>query len=411
MPSNLDGHVLLPPKLPPYLKSVYDLKPLVGIPKDDEVIAIHAVIRMAQKAIDIPGTGDPKLLAQLHEHLFDAQITKYKSRYMATVFPENTVYAPPILPAYVTIDLKPITGAPSEEEVIRVQTATRAYQHFANVPSMFDARVDMELSQHLFDIQMGKKNPAGSISQETLHLSSSRSVAQPSKLYEESNIAAINAGTGATAVEFDPPARTAEDFSLRDVIERSNQLIERSNTIAERTNQLVEGSNHLTESNKLAEKFHELLSKSNENSEKSNLLVEASTKYIERLGDILERINKVLVTIQHAIVRNHKGNTKYALDCLTNHNGETPGLSKTTKRWDLATLSENYASDSSTHIPTLIDGVAEDSHVPTALLADFLFFYGIEGNLCEKEPNPQLKPGKENPARERLRKYWASCLG
>ena len=50
--TSMSTPVYLPPELPPYLKSVYDLKSIVGTPSDDEVIGIHAVIRMAQKAVD-----------------------------------------------------------------------------------------------------------------------------------------------------------------------------------------------------------------------------------------------------------------------------------------------------------------------------------------------------------------------
>ncbi|CAE6459429.1 unnamed protein product [Rhizoctonia solani] len=63
-----------PPDLPAYLKGVYDLNPVIGAPSDDEVIRIHAVMQMAQKAVDIPGTGNPALLAKLAEHLFNVQM-------------------------------------------------------------------------------------------------------------------------------------------------------------------------------------------------------------------------------------------------------------------------------------------------------------------------------------------------
>ncbi|CAE6527581.1 unnamed protein product, partial [Rhizoctonia solani] len=46
----------------------------LGIPSDEEVIGIHAVIRMAHKFIDIPNMCDPALLARLSEHLFDVQM-------------------------------------------------------------------------------------------------------------------------------------------------------------------------------------------------------------------------------------------------------------------------------------------------------------------------------------------------
>ncbi|CAE6455616.1 unnamed protein product [Rhizoctonia solani] len=333
MPSYPDGHILLPPTLPPYLKSVYELKPLVGNPRDDEVIGLHAVIRMAQKAVDIPGTGDPKLLARLYEHLFDVQMGKY------SIIPHRanelmtTVHTPPTLPVHVTIDLEPITGAPSEEEIIKVQSAIRAYQHFASVPSIFDSRVDMELSQHLFDIQMAnytqrvRQSPTRVIPQETL--GSNSSIERTTDVAEEPSNATINAATGAAAIEFNLLNQSADVSGFGDAIEHSNRPNERANQLVERSSQSME------QSTKLAEKFNELFEKFNDNSEKSSLLAEASTKQTERLGDILENVNKVLVTIQHAIVRNHKGNTRHALDCLANEKGETPGISETTTRVSL----------------------------------------------------------------------------
>ncbi|CAE6524279.1 unnamed protein product [Rhizoctonia solani] len=246
----------------------------------------------------------------------------------------TTVHTPPTLPVHVTIDLEPITGAPSEEEIIKVQSAIRAYQHFASgyisVPSIFDSRVDMELSQHLFDIQMAnytqrvRQSPTRVIPQETL--GSNSSIERTTDVAEEPSNATINAATGAAAIEFNLLNQSADVSGFGDAIEHSNRPNERANQLVERSSQSME------QSTKLAEKFNELFEKFNDNSEKSSLLAEASTKQTERLGDILENVNKVLVTIQHAIVRNHKGNTRHALDCLANEKGETPGISETTTR-------------------------------------------------------------------------------
>ena len=52
MSGYLTNQVLSPPDLPPYLESVYKLKPIVGEPSDEEVIGIHAVIRVASKVVD-----------------------------------------------------------------------------------------------------------------------------------------------------------------------------------------------------------------------------------------------------------------------------------------------------------------------------------------------------------------------
>ncbi|KAG8730793.1 hypothetical protein FRC11_005801 [Ceratobasidium sp. 423] len=71
--SPADG-VYSPPELPPFLRNVYDLQPIRGVPSDEEVMGIHVVIRMATKVVEVPGMGDSRLLAQLSEHLFNVQM-------------------------------------------------------------------------------------------------------------------------------------------------------------------------------------------------------------------------------------------------------------------------------------------------------------------------------------------------
>ncbi|KAG8731959.1 hypothetical protein FRC11_001353, partial [Ceratobasidium sp. 423] len=132
MPSYSTNQTIFPPDLPAYLENVYKLHPIVGEPNDDEVIGIHAVIRVATKVVDVQGMGDPLLLARLEEHLFNVQIAKYKSRYLRAVFPENTTYTPPTLPGHVSVNLEPVTGIPTEETIIKVQSATRSYQRFSD---------------------------------------------------------------------------------------------------------------------------------------------------------------------------------------------------------------------------------------------------------------------------------------
>ncbi|CAE6527167.1 unnamed protein product [Rhizoctonia solani] len=69
--------------------------------------------------------------------------------------PDDVVYDPPSLPAYIPVELKAVTGPPSNEEIASVHTALRISENFANVPSIFDPDLHVQLSQHLFDIQLG----------------------------------------------------------------------------------------------------------------------------------------------------------------------------------------------------------------------------------------------------------------
>ncbi|KAG8755824.1 hypothetical protein FRC11_005755 [Ceratobasidium sp. 423] len=231
------NQVCSPPELPPYLKSVYDLKPIVGSPKDDEVVGIHAVIRMAQKAVDIPGTGNAALLAQLSEHLFDVQ--------MGTVLPETTTYAPPALPVHVTVQLEPITGIPSAEYI-----KTWSYRSIYLISDGYTQRAS-ERHAHSASCEIPSSSVTGTRQRVAPELSTSTN----------------NVGSGASTIE----PQLTRDIGIQDALERSNrlaeqtnQLIERSNQVAERANQIVEESNHpVGQSNELVERFNQLFERLN----------------------------------------------------------------------------------------------------------------------------------------------------
>ncbi|KDN34436.1 hypothetical protein RSAG8_12468, partial [Rhizoctonia solani AG-8 WAC10335] len=419
------NQVFSPPELPPYLKSVNLLQPVVGAPNDEELIGILSVIRAAQKAAEIPGMGNCLLISRLSEHLFDVQMARYRSKHLVNTFPENTTYNPPTLPAHVFLQLEPVTGVPSEEEAIKVQDAIRIYSQFSSVPSMFDPRVNMELSQHLFDIQMARHtqrarqshvNPPPEIPDANL----TRSVETATNPIEEPTAGNTNnAGTGAGVTE---SVQSARDGIVCDAIERSNRLaeqanriseqanllIERSNQIAERSNQLVEQSSRpMGQSNKLSERFSQIFDRLNHHLEQSNLLTKESTKPVEKLGDVLGNINKVLVRIQHAIIRSHKGNTVKALDCLVNEKGETPAISTITGTYTFA----DFMMASESPLTVVIDGVSQESFIEDDHLGRFLRFYGIGNTLFKDASSTELSPYLEHRARASLSEYLSSCLG
>ncbi|CAE6469050.1 unnamed protein product [Rhizoctonia solani] len=362
------GQVCHPPELPVYLKQICDLKPVVGVPKDDEVIGIHSVVLAANKVSGVQGMHDSRLFMKLSDHLFSIQMAKYRSKYSLITFPSDATYTPPTLPAHVSVQLEPVVGAPSDEDITKVQDAVRVYQHFSTVvPSMFDPRVNMELSQHLFDIQMARhmRNAGESLPNPALEVATEspvRAVEQTLNTAEEPIFAANNAGTGGNAVVVNqiPQLPPGNDI-IREVTEQSNQIAERFNQVLERLTQLVERTNQpKDQNNRLAERFDHLIERFNtleqsnqsvlggnqlaellierstqfaeqlgRSSERSNQLAEQANKQGEILGEVMKNINRVLVGIQHAIVRNYKGNTTNAADCLTNEKGETLATSKT----------------------------------------------------------------------------------
>ncbi|KAG8685794.1 hypothetical protein FRC11_010067, partial [Ceratobasidium sp. 423] len=267
-------------------------------------------------------------------------MAKYRSKYPCSIFSSNVTYIPPALPVHVSANLEPITGAPSEQEVLKVQNAIRLYQKLTDLPSLFDPQVNAELSQHLFDIQMARYiqrcRQARPVPLENIPVEPSNPVYPAERTGEETNSAANNPGRGAEVAESHQSAQSESDASIRDIIERSNQLAERSNQLMERSNQIAErlirvverSSQPAEQANNLTKKFNELFERLNEHLETSNVLVEASTKPVEKLGDVLGNINRVLMKIQHAIIRGHKGNELSALDCLVNEKGEAPGITE-----------------------------------------------------------------------------------
>ncbi|CAE6515478.1 unnamed protein product [Rhizoctonia solani] len=386
------GQVCYPPELPASFRSIHNLKPIVGVPSDDEVIGIHTVMHAASRVSAVPGMHDPKFFMQLADHLFDVQMARYRNRYSLVTFPSDATYTPPALPAHISINLESVSGAPSDDEMSKMHEAIQTYQELRRIPSLFDARVNMELSQHLFDLQMARHMRIASESQLRPAFQEATQLANPvhsaqsvQTIFTEPTNITNNAGTGANTVTPCIP-QSVPGVDVRELMERSNQLAERFNQLLERSNELVErcaqpiDQSHpilseqfnqvlerltviveqprqSTEHDALAERFNQLLERfnqfveqsnepakrSNELAERSNELAEKANQLTERLGDlsyrsnqlseqtrlswdriggVLGNVNRVLVGVQRAIVRNHTGNTVYAIDCLVNENGK-----------------------------------------------------------------------------------------
>ncbi|CAE6454808.1 unnamed protein product [Rhizoctonia solani] len=465
------SQICYPPELPAYFQNVHDLKPIVGVPSDEEIIEIHTVIHVANslRISGLPGIHSPGLLMKLADHLFNVQMARYRSRYSLVTFPSDATYTPPDLPAHISVNLECISGAPSDNEIMKVQDAIQTYQELRRIPSMFDAHVNMELSQHLFDLQMarhmriaGESQPS-IISQPTVRTDNiTRIAGHTSNASVGPDIATNDAGTKANVAGVHQTPQSTPGIGVRELIERSNQLAERFNHLLERSNELVErcnqtstgqsssqllaerfnqvlerltqlveqsyqpGSDRLTERfnelferfNQLAEQSHqpaqranELAERSNELTGRANWLMEQANKPVERLGDLLKNINGVLVGIQHAIVRNHKGNTISAIDCLVNEKGEVPGLMSIGYRATIEKLSRCRWGEDQRQFPVTIDGVAKYCRIPNCWLGDFLRFYGIGAGLLRDATNVSLIDGMEDKARDRLSDYISSCLG
>ncbi|EUC58596.1 PSDC domain protein, putative, partial [Rhizoctonia solani AG-3 Rhs1AP] len=182
------------------------------------------------------------------------------------------------------------------------------------------------------------------------------------------------------------------------LVEHPRQPTEHSDALAERFNQLLERFNQLMEqskepahrANELAEKANQLMEQLGESSEYSNELSEQTASCWDRMGDVLGNINRVLVGVQHAIVRNHKGNKINAIDCLVNEQGRIPVEMHTELQSTLTYVSEAFAHE-------------------TGCLVEVLF-YGISDGFCDPSTG-FVADGLESDARDRLHNYFSSCLG
>ncbi|CAE6501141.1 unnamed protein product [Rhizoctonia solani] len=137
--------------------AVHDLKRIVGKPKDDDVKAIHAVIRAMNVVAHLPTFYNPDLSMQLSQHLFSAQMAEYQVEYSTSLLPGNkSVYTPPTLPSHIPGTLNKVVGTPSKEDIKSAQNAVRTADGLAIYFHLFDADLNTKLSQHLFNLQFAR---------------------------------------------------------------------------------------------------------------------------------------------------------------------------------------------------------------------------------------------------------------
>ncbi|CAE6536454.1 unnamed protein product [Rhizoctonia solani] len=148
--------IYTPPILPDHLASTYDLKPIVGQPKDEEIKMIHAAMRAVNTEAQVPHLCNPDLSLQLSQHLFSVQLAIYQNKYPSMLSSASNTYAPPSLPAHVsTIELDSVIGAPSDEQLKAAQHVVRVAENLVTSP-LFNSDLNMQLSQHLFNLQFAR---------------------------------------------------------------------------------------------------------------------------------------------------------------------------------------------------------------------------------------------------------------
>ncbi|CAE6439904.1 unnamed protein product [Rhizoctonia solani] len=200
--------VISPPGLSPYLVGEYKLESITGVPNDDEVIRIHAVLRVANKLVDVQGMSDPSLLSHISEHLFDVQMAKYIQRCAQT--------------------------GPSPHESVAVSRSTE------RTNEVTDAQINNLGTGSNHAESYGSVQTTSDI---TIHDAIARSIQlaeRSNQLIERSN-QIVDRLTEVVERCSQPAERSndpAEKFS--ELVGRLNEHLERSNHIAEASTKLVE---------------------------------------------------------------------------------------------------------------------------------------------------------------------------
>ncbi|KDN47200.1 hypothetical protein RSAG8_03679, partial [Rhizoctonia solani AG-8 WAC10335] len=81
----------------------------------------------------------------------------YRAKYSMSLLPgDRSVYLPPALPSHIPGTLNQVVGAPSDQEIKSVQGVTQTLENLANTPHLYDADLNMKLSQHIFNLQFAR---------------------------------------------------------------------------------------------------------------------------------------------------------------------------------------------------------------------------------------------------------------
>ncbi|CUA69482.1 Cytadherence high molecular weight protein 1 [Rhizoctonia solani] len=211
---------LVPPELPPLLASLFNLKPIHGNPSGQEVRLVHEAVRALNNFPQTSELRNTDLSIELSQHLFDIQMVCHRQKYpiISSALLNDVIYDPPTLPAYIPIELKPVTGPPSNEEIGSVHTALRISESFVNVPSIFDPDTHVQLSQHLFDIQLARhiersitrrsaRAPSVPINQSVPHEDSTETSATNAPGTHTSSVATSGQAVESTETQHPPPER------------------------------------------------------------------------------------------------------------------------------------------------------------------------------------------------------------
>ncbi|CAE6512625.1 unnamed protein product [Rhizoctonia solani] len=335
-------HIYTPPLLPAHLSGAYGLKTIVGFPTNEDIKAIHAAIGAVDAGARVPHLYDPDLSLRLSQHLFSVQMAVYRKSYPLDLFPDNT-YTPPQLPAHIPITLEPIVGVPSKQQLKSAQDAMRVSES-----PLSDPDLNMQLSQHLFNLQFARYIQDSTFGQFTPKSEVSRRVSQESQ--EDSTIHNDHANT------------QLPSESVCEVVVPRPSMTEPTQSGCQ-------------------------CSTTPEIKEQGETMMDIKKIMIESKG-VLENMNRVLTAVQrNQIVVGEWSNHNYAHVNPVNEQGVTAtecGLPQFRFSY--------YRGQYWTHLPALD-------------LARYLKFFGIGTHLLEGGESPRIKNGQESEAKTVLFKH------
>ncbi|CEL58667.1 hypothetical protein RSOLAG1IB_08731 [Rhizoctonia solani AG-1 IB] len=351
---------LVPPQLPPFLASVFKLKPILGHPSREEVKLVHEAIRALNNFMHMPDPRDTDLPAELSQYLFDIQIVCYRQKYPINVLPNEVVYEPPSLPDHIPVELKSITGAPSNKEITSVHTALRIAESFSNVPSLFDPDLHAQISQHLFDVQLARHVQQSMVNRSTSSVPKTQCQTALQGDGNDTNTApethnSINTtpheNTGAIAMAWGPslaqPDAPHETTSYQHLHERNDAF-------------------------KLGE-----------------LMVE-----IRDIKDSLKQLNRIMVGTQNSLARGFNSSRKYG------YNGVSHDIGAHSLINDYGEVPETH------HLPTFENGEYgvhfSLNKLDGGILARYLRFYGLGEELIEEGEELKIKDDMVENAKKLL---------
>ncbi|KDN35336.1 hypothetical protein RSAG8_11670, partial [Rhizoctonia solani AG-8 WAC10335] len=279
----------------------------------------------------------------------------------STVFLIRRVSTPdllstPTLPDYIPVELKPVTGPPSNREVDSVHAALRISEGFANVPSIFDPDPRAQPAQPLFDIQLAR------------HVQRSITKRMAPATSTPQNQAVSHRDSGDTDANNIPEAHTSPSVIPGQDIgstETQHPALEQSSFPNEATS-------------------HQIPSDINEHNRSTELMI--------RIRDKLESVIRILVGTQNSLAR---GFNSSSIQGCQNYIGISHNLDAHSLITDRGEVPEAYSlptfklTDSGLYgyVGVSVNDLTEN------ILARYLRFYSIGEEMLEGGEELKIKPG------------------